>query len=442
MPELKKTLGLFEAIMYGLGVVIGVGVYVLIGRAAGLAGNAVWISLVLGATIATFTGLSYAELSSIFPKASAEYFYISRAFKNRFLAFLISWLLIFAVLMGISTVARGFGSYLEGITRTPAVLNAFLLILFLCMLNIRGIKISSRFNVFCVLATVIGLVMVIFFGMERFGSVDYFYSPYGIEGVFAASALIFFAYLGFENIASIAEETKSPRKNIPRAIVSTLLITTVIYVLVAISLVSLVSWQELATSNAPLTLALNRVSSFGGFVITLIALTATTSTVLGMMIYLSRITYGIASDKSLPEIFTLVHPKYKSPWVSIVVATVLSSFFLLVGDIAVTASLATFASLIAFIMINFSVIWLRKSKIERKFKVPLNFRNIPIPSVVGIILCSFMLFQFEFRVIGTGIAVLLVGIFYSLVLDRILKWLDVWNKFKRELTRFQQRVLK
>jgi APA family basic amino acid/polyamine antiporter len=298
------------------------------------------------------------------------------------------------------------------------------------MLNIRGIKISSRFNVFCVLATVIGLVMVIFFGMERFGSVDYFYSPYGIEGVFAASALIFFAYLGFENIASIAEETKSPRKNIPRAIVSTLLITTVIYVLVAISLASLVSWQELATSNAPLTLALNRVSSFGGFVITLIALTATTSTVLGMMIYLSRITYGIASDKSLPEIFTLVHPKYKSPWVSIV------------GDIAVTASLATFASLIAFIMINFSVIWLRKSKVERKFKVPLNFRNIPIPSLLGIVLCSFMLFQFEFRVIGTGIAVLLVGIFYSLVLDRILKWLDVWNKFKRELTRFQQRVLK
>lgn len=439
--QLKRTLSLLEAIMYGVGVIVGVGVYTLVGKASALAGNATWLAFILGAFIATFTGLSYAELSSIFPKAAAEYFYISRAFNNRFLAFLVSWLLIFGVLTGISTVARGFGSYLEGITGTDTTLNAFLLILFLGMLNIRGIKTSSRFNIFCVAMTVAGLLMVVISGIRYFGSVDYFYSPHGIQGVLAASALIFFAYLGFENVVSIAEETKSPKKNIPRAIISSIAITSVVYVLVAVALVSLVRWEELATSYAPLSLAVSRVSSTGGILITMIAVTATASTALGMMIYLSRITYGIASDGSLPEVFTLVHPKYKSPWVSIAAATVLSSIFLFVGDTVTLASLATFASLIAFIAINLSVIWLRKSRVGRKFKVPLNFRNIPVPSLLGALLCGFMLFQFDIRVVGIGILVLLLGVFYSLVLDRILKWLDFWNKLKRELTHFQKKAL-
>ncbi len=438
MDKLKRTLSLFEAIMYGIGVIVGVGVYTLIGKASGFAGNAIWLAFVLGSFIAICTGLSYAELSSMFPKSSADYYYAMKAFRNRVLAFLISWLLIFAGLMGVATVSRGFGGYAKGLTNIDETVLSILLIIFISFVAIRGIKISSTLNVFLVTLTIFGLLIVIGFGMKHFGSVNYFYSPYGINGVLLAAPIIFFAFLGFENIVSIAEETKSPRKNIPRAIIGSLTITTILYILVSLSIVSLVGWQALANSDAPLALAVEKESRLGSFIVSLIALTATSTTVLGLIIYLSRIVYGIAKEGSLPKFLALVHPTYKTPWTAIILVATFSILFLFLGDMVSTASLATFSTLTAFIAVNLAVIRLRRHNIRRKFKVPLNFRNLPIPSLLGILLCFFMLSNVTLEVFKVGILVILTGILYSLLIDRILKWLKFWKNLKRELQKISR----
>jgi APA family basic amino acid/polyamine antiporter len=438
MHKLKRTLGLFEAIMYGVGVIVGVGVYSLIGKASAFAGNATWLAFLLGAFIAVCTGMSYAELSSMFPKSSADYYYITKAFNNRFLAFLVSWLLIFAGLVGIATVSRGFSGYAKGLSSVNETVLSILLIIFISFVVIRGIKISSALNVLLVALTIFGLLIVIGFGIRHFGSVDYFYSPYGLNGILVAAPIIFFAFLGFENIVSIAEETKSPRKNIPRAIIGSIAITTILYILVSLSIVSLVGWQVLANSDAPLALAVEKESNIGSFIITLIALTATSSTVLGLIIYLSRIVYGIAKEGSLPKFLALVHPRYKTPWVAIAVIAFFSILFLFFGDMVTTASLATFSTLTAFIAVNLAVIWLRRYKISRKFKVPLNVRNFPIPSFLGIVLCSFMLLNVSLEVFKVGLLIILAGIIYSLILDRILRWLRVWENLKRALSKISR----
>jgi len=438
MHKLKRTLGLFEAIMYGVGVIVGVGVYSLIGKASAFAGNATWLAFLLGAFIAVCTGMSYAELSSMFPKSSADYYYITKAFNNRFLAFLVSWLLIFAGLVGTATVSRGFSGYAKGLSSVNETVLSILLIIFISFVVIRGIKISSALNVLLVALTIFGLLIVIGFGIRHFGSVDYFYSPYGLNGILVAAPIIFFAFLGFENIVSIAEETKSPRKNIPRAIIGSIAITTILYILVSLSIVSLVGWQVLANSDAPLALAVEKESSIGSFIVTMIALTATSSTVLGLIIYLSRIVYGIAKEGSLPKFLALVHPRYKTPWVAIAVIAFFSILFLFFGDMVTTASLATFSTLTAFIAVNLAVIWLRRYKISRKFKVPLNVRNFPIPPFLGIVLCSFMLLNVSLEVFKVGLLIILAGVIYSLILDRILRWLRVWENLKRALSKISR----
>lgn len=438
MRKLKRALGLFEATMYGVGIIVGVGIYTLIGRASGLAGNVTWLAFVLGSFIAACTGLSYAELSSMFPKASADYFYITKAFKNRFLAFLISWLLIFAGLMGVATVSRGFSGYLKKFVGMDESILSTLLVIFVSLVAIRGIKISSTLNILLVILTVFGLLIVIAFGARHFGTADYFYSPHGIKGVLMAAPIIFFAFLGFENIVSIAEETKSPRKNIPRAIIGSITITTLLYILVSISIVSLVGWEILATSDAPLALAIEKESRLGSFIVTLIALAATSSTVIGLVLYLSRIIYGIAKEGSLPKFLALIHPRYRTPWVSVATVALFSILFLFFGGMTVTASLATFSTLTAFIAVNFAVIRLRKHNIRRKFKVPLNVKNFPLPSLLGILLCGFMLSNVSLDVFKIGILVILAGILYSFVIDRILKWLKVWERLKRELSKISR----
>jgi len=196
---LKRELGLLEVTLSGVGIILGAGIYALIGRAAGLAGNSVWISFAISAFIAIFTGLSYAELSSMFPKASAEYEYTLNAFGKK-LAFIIGWLIILSGIIGASTVALGFGGYFKALFNMPVITSALVLIIALSFLLFWGIKESAWFAVVATLIETSGLIIIIFIGVPYLGNVDYFEMPMGLAGVFQASALVFFAYTGFESI--------------------------------------------------------------------------------------------------------------------------------------------------------------------------------------------------------------------------------------------------
>jgi len=217
-PSLKRELGLLEVTLSGVGIILGAGIYVLIGQAAGLAGNALWLAFGLSAIIALLTGLSYAELSSMFPKAGAEYDYVANAFNKR-LAFVIGWLVFLSGVLAAATVALGFAGYFAALTSVPLIISAVVLLVLLTVLLGYGVKETARVAVIATLIEAAGLVLIIALGLPHLGSVNYWEMPQGFSGLFAASALIFFAYQGFESMVKFSEETRSPETTVPKALV-------------------------------------------------------------------------------------------------------------------------------------------------------------------------------------------------------------------------------
>ncbi len=411
--RLKRELGLLEATIFGIAIIIGAGIYALIGIAAGHAGSAVWLSFVIGAVVAVFTGLSYAELSSMFPKAGAEYVYVRRAYGSEFLAFLLGWLIIFTGILSASTVSIAFANYLHALLQTPIIPFAIFLIAGLAVLNYIGIKETSKVNIIFAAVEILGLIIVIILGMGNFGKVDYFETPNGLTGVFVAAALIFFAYLGFEEVVNVAEETKNPKRIIPRALVLSVVISTVLYILASLSAVSLVHWSELSRSEAPLAFAVSHsiLGQNGFFLISIVALFATITTVLGILLVTSRMVYGMANEKSLPKILASLDKKTKTPHVAIIAVSVLSVVFLFYGGLEKLAEITSLGALATFTAINLALIWLRytKPKMKRPFKTPLNIGRYPVLAFLGVFSTLFMIFQFELNLIGFIFIVLAIG---------------------------------
>lgn len=419
--HLKRELSLFQTVLYGLGVIIGAGIYVLIGKAAGIAGNSLWLSFLIAAVIASLTGLSYAELSSMFPRSGAEYVYTRKAFSNRLFSFSFAWFIIFVGAVGAATVALGFGGYFEKMFGTPAVINAVALIAGLSLLNFYGLKESMKLNFAMVAITVAGLLLIIFLGLPHMGSVNYLDMKFGFGGVMAAAAFIFFAYLGFEDIVNISEETKKPRKTVPKAIILSVLITTALYVLVSISAVSILPWQELAKSSAPLADASEAVLPGSSFFFSLIALVATASTVLIYLIAYSRMLFGMTEEHSLPKIFSSIHPTRKTPWVAIFCMMAVALLFVLIGDIRTVASITDFGAFLIFSFVNLSLIWLRfrEPAVEREFRVPINIGVFPVLPFLGLLFSAIMLFQFEWSIVLLSMMIMASGAIVYKFLDEI-----------------------
>ncbi len=421
-PEhLKRELSLFQAVVYGLGVIIGAGIYVLIGKAAGMAGNSLWLSYLIAASIAALTGLSYAELSSMFPRSSAEYIYTRKAFSNRIFSFSLSWFIIFVGAVSAAAVALGFGGYFQSIFGTPIILNAAALIILLSLLNFYGLKESMRLNMLCVSITIAGLLLIIFMGLPYIGSVNYFEMNFGFGGIMGAAAFIFFAYLGFEDLANITEETKRPRRTIPKAIFLAVLISTILYMLVSISAVSILPWQELAKSNAPLADVSEAVIPNSSLLFSLIALVATASTVLIFLIAYSRMLFGMTEEHSLPKIFSSIHPARKTPWVAIFSLMAVALMFVLIGDIRIVASITDFGAFLIFAFVNLSLIWLRfkEPAVDRGFRVPLNIGVFPVLPFLGLLFNVVMLFQFNWNIVLLSVAIIASGAIVYKFLDEI-----------------------
>lgn len=421
--KLKRTIGLSEVVFYGVGIILGAGIFSLIGPAAGMTGNSLWMSFLFAAIIASFTGLSYCELSTMFPKAAAEYVYVRKAFGSRFFAFLIGWFIFFTGAIAAATVALGFGGYLKSLLGLPIMKAALVLILFLSYINFKGVKESSRFNVFLAAVTLLGLIVVIFLGIPNFGKVNYMEMPFGFNGVFAAAALIFFAYIGFEDIVNMAEETRRPRKVLPKAIILAVLITTVIYILTSLAVVSLADWKALSTSDAPLAFAASQAMGQKAFIfISITALFATAGTVLILLVVTSRMVYGMAKEKSLPEFMSRVHTKTRTPWLAVLIIMIFSIIFIFFGDIKTVAELTSLAAFLTFITVNLALIWLRFSmpNMKRAFRVPLNIGRFPVIAFLGIASSLFMVFQFKLNMLLLGLGVLVIGIIVYFVFMRKL----------------------
>lgn len=434
-PGLKRSVTLLQAVMYGTGLILGAGIYVLIGDVAAIAGNALWISFLLAAVMASITGLSYAELSSVFPKSAAEYVYVKEGLGNNFLALFIGCLTIFVAITSAATVAIGFSGYLSVLLpEFPSILYAIGLILALSFLNYYGIKESVWVNTIFTLVEISGLLIIIAVALSM-GSVtdtDYLEMPsiaYSshtalISTILASTILVFFAYYGFENISNISEETKNPTRTIPRALLFSILVTTIIYILVAISVVALVGWEELSNSDAPLALAASKaLGSNGVIVLTILALFATTNTVLMMLISGSRIIFGIAKyDESIPSILSEVHSSRKTPWLAIIFTTAftLVTIILYSGKLSDIASISVFSILVVFVFVNLSVISLRlkRRKLHRPFMTPFSVKKLPLLPVLGIVITGVTILQFNPHVISSTFVPLTCIIILCLILTK------------------------
>jgi APA family basic amino acid/polyamine antiporter len=416
---LRRVLGLFEVTLSGVGIILGAGIYVLIGQAAGLCGNAVWLAFAGAAVMALLTGLSYAELSSMFPRAGAEYDYVRNAFSAR-AAFVIGWLVFLSGVLAAATVALGFGGYFEALTGVPLLVSAFLLLLALTVVLALGIRETVSIAVISAIIEAAGLLIVIAIGLPYLGTVSYWELPQGVPGLFAATALIFFAFQGFESMVKFSEETKNPESTIPKALILALIICLILYILVALSAVSVAGWQSLAASGAPFVDIVSGTMGPGGAVmISLIALFATANTVLMSLYASSRLLFGMAGSSPLLAGFAWVHPGRQTPWVAILLCGALSAGLIFTGDIAFIANVTNFTLFVTFIGINGAVIALRYHSPEtpRAFRVPGSAGRLPLLPVAGILFCILLLSSQDLTVLALGTVLTGAGILLLLVTE-------------------------
>jgi APA family basic amino acid/polyamine antiporter len=427
MVALKRALGFWQLLVYAIGVILGAGIYALVGKAAALTGGSVWLSFAVAAVVASFTALSYAELSSSRTKTAAEYNYVNEAFGSRLLAFMTGWVLIVAGIASSVTVALGFSGYFANlffagaaqnvvlsvypILVTPVVVMAMVLLVALSFLNYWGIKISANLNTVFTIIEASGLALIILLGIffvlsNGFPDVNLLEMPGGVSGVLGAVAIIFFAYLGFEELANMGEEVKEPKKNIPRAILWAIAITTIIYILVAVAAVTLLPPQQLGTSSAPLADAAGQVlGGNGGLLLSVIALFATSNTVLIMLIVNSRIIYGMAKQGSLPGKLAEVSEKRRTPWAAVLCTLAFTLVFCLFRDIRTVAELTNFGIFIVFAFVNLSLIKLRfeRNPHRGQFRAPINIGRFPVLAGLGFVSCAAMLASYVVKASPSGL---------------------------------------
>ena len=407
-PTLRRTLSLPAVTISGVGVILGAGIYALIGEAAVTAGNALWASFIMSALIASFTGLSYMELSSLFPEASAEFEYTRSSFGD-LPAFVIGVMVILSGIVGASTVALGFAGYLNGATGVHLLAGALLLIVGIGAVLLAGIRQSAAVTIIFTLIEAGGLVGIIAIGLPYVGSVDYLEAPGGLSGIFVAAALIFFAYQGFEEIVKLSDETVEPEHTIPKALILALIITITLYILVSVCIVSIGGWEAIAGSPNPFAEVAAGVFPGGYALFTVIALFATANTALLMLLASSRILYGMAAKGRIPAIIGRVHPGRRTPWVAIALCCAAAMLFLLPGNIRDVALIANFTLFITFTVINAAVIALRfkRPDARRLYRVPGTVGKVPVPALLGIVTCLFFLFQIGTTIllIGAGLVV-------------------------------------
>ena len=414
--QLKPVLGPVQLVFYSVGVIIGAGIYSVIGAVAGVAGDSLWLSFVAGSVVALLTGLSYAEMTTSFPTAGAEYVYIRRAFPGAdWASFAVGWIILLGAAATAATVAVAFGGYLRSFWDVPVVVSAFALLLICTMFNIWGLRESSWLNIVFTTIEVSGLLLVIAAGLTRPHIAQPLLTPDIHPGIASGAAILFFVYLGFEEIANLAEEVHEPARDMPPAILWSIAITTLLYILVSLAAVALVPSAELAASQAPLATAVEKVWPGAGGFLSAIALFATANTVLITLIASSRLAFSMARDGEAPIMLAWLSPGRGTPWTAALLAFGMSVTLLPIGEIAILAGLSSFAALLAFLAVNVALIALRYRRPDHKrpFRVPLSIGSLPVLPVLAIASIFLLLAHFDWRIyFAGGIALFASGAAY------------------------------
>lgn len=380
---LKRRLTLPLLVLYGLGVTIGAGIYVLVGEAAAEAGMYAPISFLLAAIVVAFTGFSYAELSTRFPVSAGEAAYVREGTGSRPLATVIGLLVVASGVISSATVSLGAAAYLNTLIPVPNTLLIILVVLIVGAIAIWGILESVSLAALITLVEIGGLALVIYFGfslkpdlMQNFEAVIPDLSGAAWGGIFGAGLLAFFAFIGFEDMANVAEEVKEPAKNMPRGILLTLIIATLVYFIVVSVAVLAVPMEELSTSSAPLSLIFEKAPASVGQFFAVIAFFATLNGALIQVIMASRVLYGLGKQELLPQFFARVSSVTGTPIQATLAITGIIMLLALFFPLGGLAEMTSAVVLIVFITVNIALIRLKYSSDQNRgsshyFKVPL-----------------------------------------------------------------------
>jgi basic amino acid/polyamine antiporter, APA family len=405
---LKRVLGTPGLLLMGIGAIIGAGIFILTGIASAFyAGPGIIISFVIAGTACLFTALCYAEFASMIPVAGSAYTY-SYVTLGELLAWIIGWDLILEYLVIVAAVAVGWSGYIVniftslGFVLPPQLINppgveggminipAIIIIACITWLLVRGAKQSSQVNTVIVVIKLSVILLFITIGVNYINPANYHpFLPYGWSGVFKGAAIIFFAYIGFDAITTAAEEVKNPKRTFPIAILGSLLISSILYIVVSGVLNGILPYYMFKETAAPVAYALAKLGiQWADIVISIGALCGITSVLLVSFFGQSRVFFAMSRDGLLPEFFSRIHKDFRTPRNGIIVVGLVAS--VIAGFLPITslAELVNIGTLAAFIIVSASIMILRKTEpnLKRPFKTPL----VPIIPIMAILFCIFL----------------------------------------------------
>ncbi|MEV8627817.1 amino acid permease [Streptomyces sp. NBC_01268] len=410
---LKRTMGLFQLVCFGIGAIVGTGIFVGLSDSVAEAGPAVVVSFVLAAVTCVFTAFSFAELGSAIPVSGSSYSFAYASLGER-VAFLVGWCLLLEYGISVSAVAVGWSQYLNELLdsltghQLPAALSAgpadggvvnlpaVIVILLAATLLVRGVRESARATAAMAVLKIGILVLFCAIGFSAFqdGNLSPF-ATHGTAGITAGASVAFFSYIGFDAITTAGEEVKNPRRNIPLAILICIGLVTLLYCAVALSAIGALGADAVADKPAALSLVVNQVtgSTVGGGIVAFGAVVAIASVVLTVMYGQTRILMSMSRDGLVPRVFERVSPKSATPvantWIVACVFAVPAAF----ASLDVVVNLTTIGTLAIMVVVNIAVIALRRRNPElpRSFRVPL----YPLSPILGVGFCCYLIW-------GTG----------------------------------------
>lgn len=391
---LLRTLSLPQITLYGIGTILGAGIYVLVGEVANTSGTYMPLAFVLAALVVSFSAYSYGHLSRRYPVSAGEPVYVQQAFGLKYLSTAVGYALVFAGIVSAATIARGFSGYFAVFFALPDGLSMSLLIVLLSAIAAWGVKLSVAVAVVTTLLELIGLAFVIYAGADKlpnlFNDDSIQLIPGNLiawQGVAAGAFLAFYAFIGFEDMVNMAEEVKQPETNMPRGIVLALLTACLLYFIVTLCALAAVPLQDLAASRAPLVLVVEQNTSIPVSVMTAISIVAVVNGALLQIIMASRVLYGMGKKRMAPGFLATVHPRRQTPLrATLLVGTLVLSAALLAP--LVTLAQATSGTILCiFTLVNLALLRLNWRDLRR------NFMALAIPACGAVICIGFLLLQ-------------------------------------------------
>jgi len=400
-PGLNRVISLPLLVFYGVGTILGAGIYSLTGKIAGISGIYAPVSFLISAFIAAFVAFTYAELSSRYPKSAGEAVYVDQAFAKSWLTALVGWGVVFTGIISAGVMAHGFYGYLNEFISIPITLSIFCYVVLITIIAILGISLSVNIVAFVTLVEISGIALILYVSQDSLLTLidrwREFIPPVRWDvwqGIIFGAFIAFYAFIGFEDMVNVAEEVIEPEKTLPVSIIIALIITTFIYVLVSFASVLSLPIDQLAEHDAPFALIIKEHSQIPVSVISLISLIAILNGALVQIVMGSRVLYGMAKRGVAPRYFKHIHPGTRTP----IIATLFFSFLLLIFamwlPIIMLAKITSFIILAIFTLVNLSLLVIKFSHEMRENQ---SYLIVPVwVPMIGFVLCiGFILLQIK-----------------------------------------------